>query len=196
MLIEETTPIINCKVFKPKYGDEKCPVIYVWRLFSKHQFKQYYLVNISQQDKKKFPGVFKDRFITKDLPERIFLFAHQVIPGWWEESTESYDMIIAHVCEGATELYNNENIPFKDWVSFTRVVKLAWGDPRFDASWKRIFIGISDILREISLDSFSIKEKIKYIYEKELDSLAEGDPLDDILISLINNMNDSIVSKN
>lgn len=196
MHIEETPSITNCKVFKPRHGDKKCPVIYVLHLFSKYEFKQYYLVNISQQEKKSFPSVFKDRFITKDLPERIFLFAHQVTPSWWEETNESYDMIFAHVCEGATELFNNENTPFKDWVSYTRVVKLAWGDPRFDAFWKRIFIGISEILKEISLDSLSIKEKIKYIYEMELESLDEGDPLDDILISLINNMNDSIVSKN
>lgn len=194
-MINTNSNMENCKVFRPKISLEKCPVVYVWNLFVAQKFTHYKLLKVSNDNLETFPGIFKEQFSTGNLPERIFLFAHEVIPKWWKEEEISYEMLIAHVCKGADELNGDTDIPFKDWVSYSKNISIGFGHPKFDELWRRIFIGISNILNEPPQDSSMVKKKIKSIYENELRTLDEGEPMDDILIGCIATMDSSIVSK-
>jgi hypothetical protein len=196
MLTANSEIKINCKVFRPRESDKGCPVDYFWDLFQNSETSNFYLIKIAPKTLIRFPKIFYDSYKKSELPKRILLFAHEIEPVWWKETTESYEMLVAHVCEGSTELSDNLDIPFKDWVSYSECLFMIWGHPVLDFFWKKLFISVSDIIREIPKDSNLIKERIKKLYQEELNNLDEGNPIDSIIMGCLSQWQDCIVSKN
>lgn len=103
--------------------------------------------------------------------------------NWWEDASIAYELLVAHVCDGAAILRDNAwRTVFPNWVSYDAFIEGFYDSPGAVARWGRIVKATLDAAVD-GRSAVSAANLLRLAYVKEmvdmdkLGTAADGDPL-------------------